>query len=145
MSEHVIYKSEFAVRSENEQLKAELARVRADNTRLRAIVGEQPMVMAPAIARATADEQVHAESFTVGNCKVQIGPLPGSAPVMNPMVAAARAKKLAKAGQPLDLPASTQPVEIQPAQQMQAVGGANAQNGVDNDDGATRFSLIELR
>jgi hypothetical protein len=142
MSQFQIYQSEFGVRMENEQLKAEINALKADNNRLRSMVGEQPIA---AELAAKIVPGANGESFKTGNCVVEIkGPGVGAnAPVLNPMVARARggAGKLKNANAPADLPQSTQPrdlehLEHQPQQQQRV-------NGVDTDDAALRFSLLE--
>lgn len=134
MSAFVIYQSELGVRMENEQHKAEIAALKRDNNRLRAMVGEQPIA---AELAAKLVPGANGESFKTGNCVVEIrGPGAGTnAPILNPMVARARGVKNAN---PADLPQSTQPRDLEQApQQQQRV------NGVDIDDSALRFSLLE--
>jgi len=131
MPEFKIYVSEQGVRMENAQLKAEIAALKRDNNRLRAMVGE-PLLQDRELAAKIGS---NGETFTTGNCTVQIkGPTDSAAaPALNPMVARARGK-----AQPSDLPQSTQPRDLEQApQQQQRV------NGVDTDDAALRFSLIE--
>lgn len=140
MSQFTIYKSEFAVRAENEQLTRENAKLKAEVVRLKQMVGEP--VTEAALAKIVLPAA--GETFTSGNCSVTIAApkgANGAPPALNPMIAARRAKGGA-AAIPLgaDLPQSTQPRDLEQAQ-TQAVG----QQKVDNDDTATRFSLVELR
>ena len=142
MAEFVIYKGEAAVRAENVALAAEVKRLRADNARLREMVGEvAPAVeVAPIAAQAIAPRTATAapnngETFTVGNCKVSIGAPPPNLPPMNPALAEAREKRMAKqaAARAPALPIAPVPVTAKP------------QETVDTEPTILRFSMIEPR
>lgn len=132
-----IYQSEQGVRMENAQQKAEIAALKRDNNRLRAMVGEP--VLVEALAKQIGS---NGETFTVGNCEIQIkGPSEAvAAPVLNPMIARARGKVQ---NVPTDLPASTQPRDLEQSAPLQQQRLNGPQSGVDSDDAALRFSLIE--
>ena len=86
-----IFKSEQGVRMENMQLKRDLDAARADNARLRALVGEPQIEIKAAPVQIAAGQQ-----FESGNCKVVIGPPPTSLPAINPAVAAASGRGMAR-------------------------------------------------
>lgn len=146
MPDFRIYKSEFAVRAENDQLSRENTKLKAEVMRLKQMIGEP-------VTEAEIQKLVlpaPGETFTSGNCAVTISAPKGNSgapPALNPMIAARRAKggKAIQLG--ADLPQSTQPRDLaqatqaQDQPQAQQVGAGN----VDNDDTATRFSLVELR
>jgi hypothetical protein len=125
MPAFTIYQSEAGVRAENAKLKRDLEAARADNARLRAMVGEPAIVVAAPAVQATG------ETFTVGNCSVQIGPAGGGAPAISPALASSRVKGQRPA--PLvSVAQATAPV-------------AKQEQEVEEDSAVLRFSMVELK
>ncbi len=130
MPHFVIYQGEAGLRGERDRLKNENDRLKRENDRLRALVGEP-------VAVAVAAEELQAQRLAPaaqqggsGDMTFVIG-APTKAPVMNPLVARARAPRSPQAAPvaPLvtDLPASTQ------------------QQEEDDKAPSQRFQLIEIK
>ncbi len=157
MSEFRIYVGEQGLRSENAQLKQELARLRADNARLREMVGEEIQqaaapLMTDAFARQTQNAtigplaasqrpaavvavmgqatQQQGAFETAEGCRVTIGAAPGNLPQLNPAIAAARAQR----GR------GPTPVEPEIAAMVK-----KAEAEVDEDEAVQRFSQMEMK
>jgi hypothetical protein len=133
MPSFTIYQGEAGLRAERDRYQRENARLKAENDRLRALVGEP-------VAQTVAAEVIQAQRLAppaqqggTGDCTFQIG-APAKAPVMNPVIARARAPRAPQAAPvaPLvtDLPASTQ--------------GADAETEAENAP-SSRFQLLEIR
>jgi hypothetical protein len=146
---HVIVKSEAAIRAENERMKLEIQRLRADCNRLRALAGEPVLEDAKVHASAIADIQ----QFTAGECRVSIvgkPGVPGRAP-SNPAAAVARAQVGAA---PLRFNMQTKEASTPAAQLAQLAppipaGSARPTTtnteGVELDDLEQRVALLELK
>lgn len=127
MPEFSIYVGEAGLRAENEKLKRDLDAVRADNKRLRTMVGE------PQVEVVAAKAGANGESFKVGNCTVSIGAPPGGLPPVNPALIKNRSGGVARAAQAKATPV----VEAPP------VSHADVEEKRE-DAAVLRFSMLEL-
>jgi len=150
-----IYKSEFAVRAENDKIKRENEKLKAEVYRLKQMVGEP--VDERELAKITAVQP--GETFQSGDCQVQIsapkggatGKNRGGGPAaveMNPAIQRRRPGTPRPApAVPLgaDLPASTQGATVEDEAQPVVIGQAQPAPDVDNSEAGVRFRMIELR
>ena len=139
MPSFTIFKSEAGVRMENAQLKRDLDAARADNARLRALVGEPQIEVKAAPVHIAAGQQ-----FESGNCKVVIGPPPTALPALNPAAAAASGRGMAR--RPNGVPAM--PVRARVPQGVPAAPAVlqfeMPDEETQGDDAQQRFSMLEL-
>lgn len=164
MSQFKIYQGEHGLRAENAQIKAELVRLRADNARLRELVGEPAeqavALQSDAFANQTSSgakigtiEAVAPAQPRIAVVSVMGQPNPaagagtfenadgckvtiGAAPASVPqMNPAVAAARAKRPGAPVA------PVDIP----MPTEALKSAESGVDEDEAVQRFSQMELR
>jgi len=154
MPEFSIYKSEHSVRIENTLLKQKMRELEAENARLRAKAGEEPIAVS---ALAASEEST---SFKAGNCSVQIGQGAGRTtgqasvnPARTPrppqrqpqQQVARRAPQPQRGYQYSDDTVNGGYADQQEQAQPAMVGSQPAARRVDDGDEAVmRFSMLEL-
>src|SRR4029077_6563982 len=138
MPHFTIYEGEAAIRYQHQQLRREIAQIKAENDRLRAKCGEA--VVAQVVAETAAAERLAppGQSFDSGDCKVTIM-APQKPVALNPLVARARAKLGANSARPAQ-PTIVQPIDLPPSTQQQT-----QDEEVDEQLTSQRFSLLEPR
>lgn len=143
MPDFVLFKSEIALKTENRQMAAKIARLEADNARLKAMVGEEITAIAAAVAVTGG---APTETFKAGNCTITMTAAKGAPIVPRASgVGVPRATVAANVG-----PQQGQTLRSVPAPAIVAGPGelaTDAKQGVQEDsedDSVLRFRMMDL-